>query len=82
MAVRLSYDNYVQLCEPRPPVTIHEGCSNLYNRTAGPTAKALGDAATHSGMFFYFVQPEHCGFIADEMSQYYSDKRVEDQHAK
>ncbi|POM74075.1 Hypothetical protein PHPALM_9008 [Phytophthora palmivora] len=79
------YDYQQQPYESRPPGTIHEDYPNIYNGTSGPTAKALGAAATPSGVLFYFIQPELWESIAEESNQYFSERtaeRVEGQHAK
>ncbi|GMF59081.1 unnamed protein product [Phytophthora fragariaefolia] len=85
LATHTPYDYLQEPYEPRSPASMREDYPHLYSGDYGPTSRALAAAATPSGAFFYFLQPQLWENIAAESTEYFLasiDERVEGQHAK
>uniref|UniRef100_H3H3G5 CCHC-type domain-containing protein n=1 Tax=Phytophthora ramorum TaxID=164328 RepID=H3H3G5_PHYRM len=79
------YDYLMEPYEPRPPNAMATDYPNLYTGESGPTARALEAAASLSGAFFYFMQPELWEDIAEETNNYFEEKleeRVQVQYSR
>ncbi|GMF44358.1 unnamed protein product [Phytophthora fragariaefolia] len=79
------YDYLMVPYEPRPARAMATDYPNLYAGESGPTPRALEAAATPSGAFFYFMQPELWEDIAEQPNDYFEtnlDERVQGQHAR
>lgn len=85
VATTTPYEYLQQPYEPRPATAMYDDYPNLYKGASGPTDKAIRAAATPSGAFFYFMQPDLWESIAEETNTYFRehiDERVDGLHAK